>query len=63
MFSPWLSLALAVIFEYIGLSFVLRAQGYPNGLKIKPKLAFWMVVGCEILALLFFVYPIYLLFC
>ena len=57
MFSPWLSLALAVLFEYAGLAFVLRAQGYSNGIKVKPVFAFWILIFCQVLALIFFIYP------
>ncbi len=61
MIFPWISFVLAAFFQCMVLIFVLPAQGYPNGIKVKQSIAFWLVFIFEAIALILFAYPISLL--
>ena len=58
MISPWIFVGLSILFVFVGLAFVLRAQGYPNGIKVKPKTALWMFILFEVLAITSFLYAV-----
>ena len=51
----------AFAFLFLGCAFVLPAQGYSGGMKVGPKVAFWLFVVFEFVAVALFILPFKLL--